>query len=231
MRVKTAIIVFPGSNCDRDVAVILETVTGIKPIMVWHRETTLPSVDLIVIPGGFSYGDYLRCGAMAAKSPIMQDVIKKAKEGIFILGICNGFQILTEAELLPGVLIRNKNLTYICKDVYLSVEQKDTAFTSGYKEAHPVVIFPIAHAEGHYFASPQDLEKIEKDQRVIFRYCDEKGLVSEASNPNGSCHHIAGIVSENRRILGLMPHPERRADQAVGGIDGLILFQSLMEAC
>jgi phosphoribosylformylglycinamidine synthase len=226
---KAAVIVFPGSNCDRDVAVALEAVMNHPPLMVWHRETELPPVDLVVVPGGFSYGDYLRCGAMAAHSPIMREVKAAADAGTPILGICNGFQILTENGLLPGALIRNAGLKFICKDVFLRVETSDSPFTGKY-QAGAVVRFPIAHAEGNYFADEQTLVRLENDGRVAFRYVTPEGEESNSANPNGSAHNIAGIFNETRRVLGLMPHPERLAEDLLGGTDGKPMFEGLLEA-
>ena len=226
---KASVIVFPGSNCDRDAAVALEAATGRAPAMVWHGDSEIPASDLIVLPGGFSYGDYLRSGAMAAHSPVMREVIKRAKDGASVLGICNGFQVLTEAGLLPGVLMRNATLKFICKDVHLKVERTDTPYTRQYRKGE-VVRFPIAHKDGCYFADKNTLDRLEGEGRVAFRYCDETGAVSEAANPNGSQRNIAGIYSETRTVLGLMPHPERLADHALSGTDGAKLFASLVEA-
>jgi len=221
--VKSAVIVFPGANCDRDVAVTLEQVTGTKPAMVWHRETALPSVDLIVLPGGFSYGDYLRSGAMAAHSPIVRAVKEEAKRGVAVLGICNGFQILTEAGLLPGALMRNASLHYVCRDVGLKVERADTIFTNAYS-AGETVTMPIAHKDGAYFADDETLDRIEEGGQVVLRYC---AGADGSGNPNGSRRNIAGVVDKTGRIMGLMPHPERAADAALGGIDGRRVFESL----
>jgi phosphoribosylformylglycinamidine synthase len=226
---KAAVIVFPGSNCDRDVAVALEAVMSHPPLMVWHRETELPAVDLVVVPGGFSYGDYLRCGAMAAQSPIMRAVKAAADAGTPTLGICNGFQILTETGLLPGALIRNAGLKFICKDVFLRVETTDSPFTRNY-QAGAVVRFPIAHAEGNYFADSATLDRLEGDGRVAFRYATAEGDVNEAANPNGAARNIAGIYNESKRVLGLMPHPERLAEDLLGGTDGKTMFEGLVEA-
>ncbi|MBK8173890.1 MAG: phosphoribosylformylglycinamidine synthase subunit PurQ [Rhodospirillales bacterium] len=224
-----AVIVFPGSNCDRDVALALEQVTGRIPAMVWHRETTLPSFDLIVVPGGFSYGDYLRCGAIAAHSPVMRAVKQRAEEGIAVLGICNGFQVLTEAGLLPGVLLRNAGLRFICRDTLLRVESENTPFTRGYRRGQ-VVRMPIAHNEGNYFADEETIARLEGEGRIAFRYCDERGLVPESANPNGSLGNIAGIVNRRGNVLGMMPHPERLADPLLGGTDGRALFEGLLAA-
>jgi phosphoribosylformylglycinamidine synthase subunit PurQ / glutaminase len=223
--VKSAVIVFPGSNCDRDVAVTLEQVTGAKPAMVWHRDTELPAADLIVLPGGFSYGDYLRSGAMAAHSAIVRAVKERAKRGVAVLGICNGFQILTEAGLLPGALMRNTSLHYICRDVDLKVERADTIFTNAYL-AGETVTMPIGHKDGAYFADDETLDRIEGDGQVVFRY-DAKSGTEDSGNPNGSRRSIAGVIDKTGRIMGLMPHPERTSDLALGGIDGRRVFESL----
>jgi phosphoribosylformylglycinamidine synthase subunit PurQ / glutaminase len=222
---KSAVIVFPGSNCDRDVAVTLEEVTGAKPAMVWHRETELPPADLIVLPGGFSYGDYLRSGAMAAHSPVLRAVKEQAERGVAVLGICNGFQILTEAKLLPGALMRNTSLHYICREVGLKVERADTMFTGLYAQSEQVVM-PIAHKDGSYYADDETLDRIEGEGQVVFRYCGGAGF-ADTGNPNGSRRGIAGVISKSGRIMGLMPHPERAADAALGGIDGRRVFESL----
>ena len=226
---KTAVIVFPGSNCDRDAAVALEAATGRPPAMVWHGDADIPKVDLIVLPGGFSYGDYLRSGAMAAHSPVMREVIKRARAGTPVLGICNGFQVLTEARLLPGVLMRNASLKFICKDVHLRVERTDTLFTSRYEKGQ-VVRFPIAHKDGSYFADEETLRRLEGEGRVAFRYCDAQGRVTPEANPNSSRLNIAGIYNETRTVLGMMPHPERLADPLLGGIDGAKMFEGLVES-
>jgi phosphoribosylformylglycinamidine synthase len=223
--VKSAVIVFPGSNCDRDVAVTLAEVAGGKPVMVWHGETDLPKVDLIVLPGGFSYGDYLRSGAMAAHSPILRSVKAEAARGVAVLGICNGFQILTEAQLLPGALTRNASLHYICRDVGLKVERADTPFTNAYS-AGEFVTMPIAHKDGAYFADDETLDRMEGEGQVVLRYAPAPG-VGDNGNPNGSKRDIAGVIDKNHRIMGLMPHPERAADAALGGTDGRRLFESL----
>jgi len=221
------VIVFPGSNCDRDVAVALQRSMGSPPDMVWHRETSLPDADLIVLPGGFSYGDYLRSGAMAAHSRVMTEVKRRAEAGAYVLGICNGFQILTEIGLLPGVLIRNRDLRFLCKDVLLRVENSDCAFSSGYEEGQ-VIKIPIAHHDGNYFAGGDTLDRLEQEARVVFRYCDQNGTLSEICNPNGSQRNIAGILNKKRNVLGMMPHPERLADSDLGGKDGKAMFDSLI---
>jgi phosphoribosylformylglycinamidine synthase len=220
---RAAVIVFPGSNCDRDVQVALKQSMGREPAMVWHRDTDLPQVDLIVLPGGFSYGDYLRSGAMAARSPVMREVIARANKGVPVLGICNGFQVLAETGLLPGVLMRNAGLKFICRDVWLKVETADSLFTGGYAKDQ-VIRIPVAHADGNYFADAETLKRLEAEGRVAFRYCDRKGRVAADTNLNGSLGNIAGVLSEKRNVLGLMPHPERLADAELGGTDGRAMF-------
>ena len=224
---KAAIIVFPGSNCDRDVKVSLEQSMGSAPIMAWHGDAELPNVDLIVVPGGFSYGDYLRSGAMAAHSPIMRKVADRANKGIPILGICNGFQILTEAGLLPGTLMRNASLKFICRDVYLRVEASDELFNNSYGEGQ-VIRIPIAHHDGNYFADDDTLKSIEDRGQVAYRYCNESGEILTDANPNGSLNNIAGVFNDTGNVLGMMPHPERLADSQLGGTDGKPLFDGLI---
>ena len=226
---RSSVIVFPASNCDRDASVALEKITSSKPSMVWHAESTVPESDLIVLPGGFSFGDYLRSGAMAAQSPIMKDVIAKAKTGVPVLGICNGFQVLVESELLPGALMRNRDIKFLCKDVQLKVERNDTIFTSKY-DAGEIITIPIAHHDGNYFASDETLKELEGDGRVAFRYVDDVGTASSEANPNGSQNNIAGIYNKDMKVLGLMPHPERLISPELGGTDGVGLFESLVEA-
>ncbi|QNE31383.1 phosphoribosylformylglycinamidine synthase subunit PurQ [Sphingomonas sp. NBWT7] len=217
---KTAVVVFPGSNCDRDIAVALESVTGRKPDMVWHGETSLPDgVGLVALPGGFSYGDYLRSGAMAARSPIMRAVADASARGLPILGICNGFQVLTEAGLLPGALMRNAGLNFVCRDVPLTVENADSRFTSRYIAGETILV-PVAHHDGNYVADADTLDRIEGDGRVAFRYAGET---------NGSARRIAGILNDAGNVLGMMPHPERRIEPAHGGTDGRRLFEGLLE--
>ena len=223
---RSSVIVFPGSNCDRDIAVALEKMQ-FKNQMVWHKETSLPKTDLIVIPGGFSYGDYLRSGAIAGKSLIIDEVIKFAKNGCLVLGICNGFQILTETGLLKGTLLRNKNLKFINKDVNIKVLNNQTKFTSKYK-LNQILKINIAHNEGNYFTDAKHLEKLKKENLIAFKYCDHKGAANKNSNPNGSLENIAGIFSEKKNILGMMPHPERMIDKLISNNDGINLFSSLL---
>jgi len=225
---KSAVIVFPASNCDRDASSVLAA-TGMNPVMVWHRDTELPKVDLVVLPGGFSYGDYLRSGAMAAHSPIMQEVKKHAAAGGKVLGICNGFQVLTESGLLPGVLMRNAKLKFLCREVFLKVENNTTPFTSAYKKGQ-VINVPIAHHDGNYFADKDTLKTLQDKNQIVFRYCDAGGKLTDDANPNGSQLNIAGICNGARNVLGMMPHPERHAENILGGADGLGMFKSLLAA-
>ena len=219
---KSAVVIFPASNCDRDAAIALEQVTGEKPVMVWHADKELPDVDLVVLPGGFAYGDYLRCGAMAALSAIMQAIKAKADKGLTVLGICNGFQVLAEAGMLPGVLMRNAELKFTCKPVTLEVAESQSAFTRKY-ESGQRVSFPVANGIGNYFADEETLNRLEGEGRVVFRYAEDH-------NPNGSVRNIAGILNDKRNVLGLMPHPERVCDPLLGGTDGRALFESLLES-
>ena len=218
---RTAVITFPASNCNRDAAVALEKVTGEKPIMVWHRESELPQgIDFVVLPGGFSYGDYLRCGAMASRSPIVKDLVNKANKGLAVAGFCNGFQVLTEAGLLPGALMRNKGLKFVCRPEHLKITNSESRYTSRYGSVTDVT-FPVAHHDGNYFADDATLNKLEKQGQVVFRYAD---------NPNGSARDIAGICNEAGNVFGMMPHPERAIDPLHGGTDGLGLFKSIIES-
>jgi phosphoribosylformylglycinamidine synthase len=226
---KAAVIVFPGSNCDRDVQVALRQSMGTEPTMVWHKETSFEAVDLIVLPGGFSYGDYLRSGAMAANSPVMREIVQRAEDGVPVLGICNGFQVLTETGLLPGVLMRNADLKFICKDVHVRVETAQSLFTARYESGQTLRI-PIAHHDGNYFADDATLDRMEEMGQIALRYCDPKGAAIDSANPNGSARNIAGIFNESKTVLGLMPHPERLADPALGGTDGRGIFDGLVEA-
>jgi phosphoribosylformylglycinamidine synthase len=218
---KSAVIVFPASNCDRDAQTALKQMTGKDPHMVWHQDTSMPDVDLVVLPGGFSYGDYLRTGAMAAQSPVMRAVKAHAEKGGAVIGICNGFQVLTETHMLPGALMRNADLKFVCRPVTMTVEETQSAFTRHYSKGQTVT-FPVAHGDGNYFADDETLNRLEGENRVVFRYAD-------GDNPNGSARNIAGILNEKRNVLGLMPHPERVVDPLLGGEDGQALFRSLIE--
>jgi phosphoribosylformylglycinamidine synthase len=227
---KAAVVVFPGSNRERDIAYALELTSGVKPALVWHADTALPaSTDLVVLPGGFSYGDYLRCGAIAARATIMDAVRAHAAKGGLVLGVCNGFQILCEAGLLPGVLMRNSQLKFIARNVHLKVERSDTPYTRLYN-AGAVIEVPVAHGEGNYLADDETLKRLEGEGQVVFRYCDAAGVVTPKTNINGAMNAIAGIVSDNRRVLGMMPHPENHVDPAIGSTDGRALFESLTDA-
>lgn len=225
---KTGVIVFPGSNCDHDAFYTASTLIGQHSEFIWHKDRkNLKEFDLIVVPGGFSYGDYLRTGAIARFAPVMQDVIEFAKFGGTVMGICNGFQILTECGLLPGALLRNHRLKFICKNIFLRVENTSTRFTSDYTDRQ-VITVPIAHGDGNYFAEEDTLKMLEDERRVVFRYCSENGAMDEESNPNGSRNAIAGIINEQGNVLGMMPHPERCADPILGDNDGLKVFTSLL---
>jgi phosphoribosylformylglycinamidine synthase subunit PurQ / glutaminase len=226
---KAAVVIFPGSNRERDVSMALARATGHEPARVWHREASLPDADLIVLPGGFAYGDYLRCGAMAAHSPVMREVRARADRGTPVLGICNGFQILTEAGMLPGALLPNRSLRFTCREVYLRVENNQTIFTNGY-EAGQTIRVPVAHHDGNYIADPDMLDRLEGEGRVAFRYCRADGRLDEEANFNGSARAIAGIFNETRTVLGLMPHPENATDPALGGTDGAVFFAGLAAA-
>jgi len=217
---KTAVIVFPGSNRDRDMFHALELITGARPQSVWHTESTLPDVDLVVVPGGFSYGDYLRSGAIAARSPILKDLVAKADSGVSVLGVCNGFQILTEAGLLPGALMRNAGLTFVCKEVMMETVNTATRFSSKFTKGQ-VWRCPVAHHDGNYFADETTLARIEDNGQVVFRYAD-------GTNPNGSINDIAGITNDRGNVLGMMPHPENLVEPLNGGLDGRLLFESLL---
>ena len=228
---KIGIVVFPGTNRERDVVIAFEQVTGVTPVIVWHRETTLPSLDMIVLPGGFSYGDYLRCGAMAAHSPIMREICDFANKGGYILGICNGFQILTEAKLLPGALLPNASLRFLSRDCHLKIERNDTAFTCGWNKGD-VFKTATAHGDGNYFCDSETLRQLEGEGQIVFRYSSANGIVNPEDrqlNPNGSIYAIAGIVSLNGRICGMMPHPEDMVNPLMGSEDGKPLFRGIME--
>jgi len=226
---RAVVVIFPGSNRERDVCAALALVTGHEPIRVWHRDMAMPQSDLIVLPGGFAYGDYLRCGAMAAHSPIMREVRDRAAGGTPVLGICNGFQILTEARMLPGALLPNRSLRFTCRDIHLRVENNQTIFTCGYAAGQTIRV-PVAHHDGSYTADPDTLDWLEDRGLVAFRYCGPDGGLSEAQNFNGSARAIAGILSEGRTVLGLMPHPENATDPLLGSTDGRAFFEGLIGA-
>ena len=222
----STVIVFPGSNCDRDIAVALEKL-NFKNKMVWHKDTTLPKSDLIVIPGGFSYGDYLRSGAIAAKSNILKEVVRFANNGCLILGVCNGFQILIEAGLLPGALLKNKELKFLSKNIFVKILDNKNKFCNKYKKSQ-VINLNIAHNEGNFFIDKENLKKLEDQNLIAFKYCDQAGKETENSNPNGSIKNIAGIFNEKKNILGMMPHPERMIDHSISNEDGVGLFSSIL---
>ena len=226
---RAAIIIFPGSNREHDVAMALKRATGREPQRVWHREAELPETDLIVLPGGFAYGDYLRCGAMAAHSPVMREVRDRAERGTPVLGICNGFQVLTEAGMLPGALLPNRTLSFICRDVHLRIENNQTIFTCDYSAGQTIRV-PVAHHDGNYTADPDVLDRLEGEGRVAFRYCTTEGELTDAANANGSARSIAGIFSESGTVLGLMPHPENATDPLLGSTDGQGFFNGLVGA-
>jgi len=221
---KSHVIVFPGSNCDRDIAVTIKNISDNIPEMVWHKETSIDTSDLIIVPGGFSYGDYLRCGAIASTSPIMKDIVKKANDGVPVIGICNGFQILIECSLLDGALMRNNSLSFICKDIFIKSKNTNSIFTKNTKIAK----MPIAHNEGNYFASSDQLKKIEDNDQIAFQYCDHNGNINDEANPNGSLKNIAGILNKKKNVLGMMPHPERAAEIILGCDDGKSIFKSFI---
>ncbi|MFY7960176.1 MAG: phosphoribosylformylglycinamidine synthase subunit PurQ [Elsteraceae bacterium] len=223
---KAGIVVFPGSNREVDAAHALTLITGKAPRLIWHGETDPLDLDLIVLPGGFAHGDYLRTGAIAAHSPVMTEVRRAAERGVHVLGMCNGFQVLVESGLLPGVLLRNASLKFVCRDVLLRVETSNSPFTRAYN-AGDVIRVPVAHGEGNYFTDPETLKRLEDEDRIPVRYCAEDGSLTDDANPNGSLKNIAGVLSENRRVFGLMPHPENAVEAAIGGTDGCALFQSL----
>jgi phosphoribosylformylglycinamidine synthase len=226
---KFAVVVFPGSNCDHDAHYAAEHVLGQQAELIWHKEGSLRGADAVILPGGFAHGDYLRTGAIARFSPIMQEVKRFAAAGGPVLGICNGFQVLLEAGLLPGAMLRNRDLHFHCEHVHVAVEQTDTPFTVACARGRTLRI-PVAHGEGNYFADPEVVERLERDRQVIFRYVDAAGAVTDAANPNGSVNNIAGICSDARNVVGLMPHPERACELAVGSADGLVLFESAVKA-
>jgi phosphoribosylformylglycinamidine synthase subunit PurQ / glutaminase len=225
---KFGVVVFPGSNCDDDMMHVLGTVMGQPTVKIWHKEAELPAdIDCVILPGGFSYGDYLRCGAIARFSPIMQAVVEFANNGGFVFGICNGFQILCEAHLLPGVLLRNANQKFICKNVLLKTITTDSALTADLDVSQPLTI-PIAHAEGRYYADAETMASLVENDQILFKYCDEKGEITEGSNPNGTTLNIAGICNAQRNVFGMMPHPERASEDILGNADGRLMFESLI---
>lgn len=226
---KFGIVVFPGSNCDRDVAYVTQSLLNQPTRMVWHEETDISDLDVVVVPGGFSYGDYLRCGALAQFSPVMRMVVEHVKQGKFVLGICNGFQVLTEMGLLPGALVRNRDLHFICDRIPVKVERIDLPWTSSYSTGQ-VITLPIAHGEGCYYADADTLKALEDNGQVLFRYCTASGETDDNGNPNGSANNIAGICDRTGKILGMMPHPERASDPMLGNTDGIKLFQGLLAA-
>lgn len=228
-KAKFGIIVFPGSNCDHDAHYVAGTILQQDARLIWHKESSIGDVDVVILPGGFSYGDYLRCGAIARFSPIMKDVVRFAKNGGMVVGICNGFQVLAEAGLLPGVLLRNASLKFVCRFVHLRVENDTTAFTSQCVQGE-VLKIPIAHGDGNYFTGPDTLKELEENRQILFRYCEENGAVTESANPNGSLSNIAGIMNKEGNVMGMMPHPERAAERLLGSVDGKKVFESIVES-
>lgn len=226
---KFGVVTFPGSNCDEDMVYVLETLMGQEVVRLWHKDTDLQGAEFIVLPGGFSYGDYLRSGAIAKLSPIMTKVIEHANNGGYVLGVCNGFQILTESGLLEGALLHNNNQKFICKNVYLTPASKDSAMTKDLTK--PAYKIPIAHGEGRFYAAPEVIEKLNKNNQVLFKYSTAEGEVTNEVNPNGSVQNIAGICNENRNVFGMMPHPERAADESLANLDGKAMFESLLAHC
>ncbi len=226
---KFGVIIFPGSNCDEDLIYTFETILGQEVERLWHKDTDLKGVDFVLVPGGFSYGDYLRSGAIARFSPIMDSVIEHCKRGGYAMGICNGFQILCEAGLLPGALLPNTNHQFICRNIYMKAATRNTILTAGL-ESDQVLKIPIAHAEGRYYASSDDLKKLNENEQVIFRYCERDGSFSNAANPNGSLENIAGVCNAGKNVFGMMPHPERAADELLGNTDGRLIFESIIKA-
>jgi len=224
---KFGVVVFPGSNCDHDTYYVLRKVLDQDVIFLWHKQATLEDCDVIILPGGFSYGDYLRTGAIARFSPIMNEVIKFASNGGYVFGICNGFQILLEAGLLPGVMVKNESLNFVCKDVYLKIENEETTFTKGIREKSPLKV-PIAPGEGNYFADENTLKDLEAYNQIVFRYCNREGKIDRNANPNGSISSIAGIMNKNGNVLGMMPHPERSSDSVLGKTDGSLIFKAIV---
>jgi len=224
---KFGVVVFPGSNCDHDAYYSLKKILGYDVNFLWHKETDLQNSDVIILPGGFSYGDYLRTGAIARFSPIMNSVIDFANKGGYVIGICNGFQILLEAELLPGVMLKNKSLQFVCKDIYLTIENSDSVFTKGI-EQNKVLRIPIAHGEGNYFADENTLKSLIDNEQIVFKYSSREGIIEEEANPNGSINGIAGIMNKKGNVLGLMPHPERACNPLLGKTDGSLIFNAIV---
>jgi len=226
---KFGVVILPGSNCDHDALHVTRDVLGAEAVPLWHKDTDLQGADCVIVPGGFAYGDYLRAGALAKFAPIMEAIRRHADTGGLVLGICNGFQVLTEVGLLPGALMRNQHLRFLGRDVHIRTEETDTPFTSLLTSGQ-VIRTPIAHGEGNYYADEATLDELERNRQVIFRYCDEEGRLTSEANPNGSARHIAGICNRARNVLGLMPHPERCSESILGGADGLLMFQSIAES-
>ena len=229
VKMKFGVVIFPGSNCDEDLIYTFESILGQEVARLWHKDKDLQGADFILVPGGFSYGDYLRSGAIARFSPIMESVIEHCNKGGFALGICNGFQILCEAGLLPGTLLHNTSHTFICKNIFMKAATRSTILTSGLK-SDAVLKIPIAHGEGRYYANPEDLKKLNENEQVVFRYCDKDGLFNSEANPNGSLENIAGICNASKNVFGMMPHPERAADVALGNTDGRLIFESILDS-
>lgn len=228
MKPKFGVVVFPGSNCDHDAYYALRKIMNVDVTFLWHKENDLQDTNVIILPGGFSYGDYLRCGAIARFSPIMNSVVDFANKGGIVIGICNGFQVLLEAGLLPGVMIKNKSLKFVCKDIYLTVENKKTVFTSDINFGKPFKV-PIAHGEGNYFADDETLKELLDNDQIVFKYSSQDGKIDDGSNPNGSTMNIAGIINRNGNVLGMMPHPERACDPVLGKSDGQMFFESILK--
>jgi phosphoribosylformylglycinamidine synthase len=224
---KFGVVVFPGSNCDHDTYYVLRKILDLDVIFLWHKQATLEDCDIIILPGGFSYGDYLRTGAIARFSPIMNEVIKFANDGGYVFGICNGFQVLLEAGLLPGVMIKNESLNFVCKDIYLKIENEETVFTKGINGKNTLKI-PVAHGEGNYFANERTLKELEDNNQIVFKYCANDGSITNDSNPNGSIMNIAGIINKNGNVMGMMPHPERSSDSVLGKTDGSLIFRAMV---
>jgi phosphoribosylformylglycinamidine synthase len=227
---KFGVVTFPGSNCDQDMVYVLKDVLGQEVVSLWHKDTNLQGVDMVVLPGGFSYGDYLRSGAIAKFSPIMNEVIQHAEKGGYVLGICNGFQILTESGLLPGALLHNANQKFICKNVYITPNTLNSPITKGLVK-NEVYKIPIAHGEGRYYADEETLKRMQENDQILFKYCRVDGKIDDAHNPNGTVLNIAGVTNESKNVFGMMPHPERASDVLLGNIDGKALFESLLNFC